>query len=125
MPPIVRAHEVHRHETPNAVMSTLASPSLGAATLALWRVEMHAGQQGPEHTFDVEQVWTVVSGGAAVELDGETLAIAPGDTLVLPAGTIRRIAAADGGFEALVAAPASARAQLSDGTDKGTPPWIA
>jgi quercetin dioxygenase-like cupin family protein len=123
--PLVRAQAVRRHETPNAVMSTLASPSLGAATLALWRVEMTAGQRGPEHTFDVEQVWTVVGGGADVELDGQTLAVAPGDTLVLPAGGIRRVAAADDGLEALVAAPAGARAQLSDGTDKGTPPWIA
>jgi quercetin dioxygenase-like cupin family protein len=106
-------------------MSTLAAPSLGATTLALWRVEMTAGQQGPAHTFDVEQLWTVVGGGADVELDGQTFAIAPGDTLVLPAGAIRRVAAADGGLDALVASPAGARALLTDGTDRGTPPWIA
>src|SRR3954453_13616961 len=123
--PIVRAQEVHRHETPNAVMSTLASPSLGAASLAMWRVEMTAGQQGPEHSFDVEQVWTVVGGGAEVELSGQVVAVASGDTLVLPAGAIRRVTAADGGLDALVAAPAGARAWLTDGTDKGTPPWIA
>jgi quercetin dioxygenase-like cupin family protein len=123
--PVVRARQVRRHESPNAVMSTLASPSLGAAALAMWRVEMTAGQQGPEHAFDVEQVWTVVGGGADVELDGQTLAVGTGDTLVMPAGAIRRVAAADGGLEALVAAPAGARARLADGTDKGTPPWIA
>ena len=42
--------------------------------------------------------------GADVELNGETHALAAGDTLVLPAG---------------------ARALLPDGTDRGTPPWIA
>jgi quercetin dioxygenase-like cupin family protein len=123
--PIVRAHDARRHETPNAVMSTLASPSLGSAELSLWHVAMSAGQRGPEHTFDIEQVWTVVSGAADVELDGETHALTPGDTLILSAGAIRRIAAGDGGFEALVAARAGARALLTDGTDKGTPPWIA
>jgi quercetin dioxygenase-like cupin family protein len=91
----------------------------------MWRVDMTAGQRGPEHTFDVEQVWTVVSGGADVELDGETHAIAPGDTLVLPAGAVRRIAATAAGFAALVATRAGARAALTDGTDKATPPWIA
>jgi len=122
--PVVRAQQVKRHETPNAVMTTLASPSLGAATLALWRVEMTPGQRGPEHTFDAEQLWTVVGGGADVELDGESVAVERGDTLVLPAGAIRRIST-EHGLEALVAAPAGARALLSDGTNKGTPPWIA
>lgn len=123
--PVVRGHEVHHHETPNAVMSTLASPSLGSKELSLWRVVMTAGKRGPEHRFDVEQVWTVVSGGAGVELDGEDHAVAPGDTLVFPAGAIRRIAAGQDGFEALVASRAGAHAVLADGTDKGTPPWIA
>src|ERR1700728_2890552 len=98
--PIVHAQEVRRHETPNAVMSTLASPSLGSAELSLWRVAMAAGQRGPQHTFDVEQVWTVVSGAADVELDGETHAVAPGDTLIIPASATRRIAAGGDGFEA-------------------------
>jgi quercetin dioxygenase-like cupin family protein len=123
--PIVRAEEIRHHETPNAVMSTHASPTLGGSELALWRVVMAAGQQGPEHTFDVEQVWTVVSGAGEVELDGETLVVAQGDTLILPAAHIRRVAAGDGGFEALVVARAGARALLPDGTDRGTPPWIA
>ena len=123
--PIIHALEVRRHETPNAVMSTLASPSLGSAELSVWRVVMTAGQRGPEHTFDGEQVWTIMSGAADAELDGETHALAPGDTLVLPARAIRRIAAGDDGFEALVAARAGARALLTDGTDRGTPPWIA
>jgi quercetin dioxygenase-like cupin family protein len=121
---IVRARDARRHETPNATMATLASPTQGGAALALWRVEMAAGQRGPEHTFDVEQVWTVVSGGASVELDGERDRVTTGDTLVLAPGTIRRIAAGDSGFEALVVAPAGARAILSDGTDRGTPAWI-
>jgi quercetin dioxygenase-like cupin family protein len=123
--PIVRAKEVRRHETPNAVMSTFASPSLGSAELSLWRVVMTAGRRGPEHTFDVEQVWTIVRGAAHVDLDGEAHAAAPGDTLVFPAGSVRRITAGDDGFEALVAARAGARAHLTDGTDKGTPPWVA
>lgn len=41
---------------------------------------MRPGATGPPHTFDAEQVWTV--------LDGEALALSPGDTVVLPAWTV-------------------------------------
>jgi quercetin dioxygenase-like cupin family protein len=91
----------------------------------MWRVEMTAGPRGPDHRFDVEQLWTVVRGGATVTIDGATHAVGAGDTLVLPADVARQIAAGEDGFEALVAAPAGARALLADGTDRGTPPWIA
>jgi quercetin dioxygenase-like cupin family protein len=123
--PVLAATEARRHETPNAVMSTLASPTLGGATLALWRVEMAPGARGPDHVFDVEQVWTVTAGGADVTIEGETQSVASGDTLVLPAGAVRQIVATGEGFAALAAAPAGARALLADGTDRGTPPWIA
>jgi len=110
--PVVRARDVRRHVTPNAVMTTLASPAQGRAELALWRVEMTAGQRGPEHTFDVEQTWTVVSGGTEIELDGETHALSAGDTIVLPAGAFRRVTAGGDGVEALVACRAGARARV-------------
>ena len=45
---LVRAGQARRTETPNALMTTLASPSQGpTAGLSMWRVEMRAGQQGP------------------------------------------------------------------------------
>jgi quercetin dioxygenase-like cupin family protein len=124
--PVIPAAERRRTETPNAVMTTLASPTQGGAGQAVWRVDMEAGQAGPPHAFDVEQVWTVLDGGATVELDGEAMPVAPGDTVVLPAGAPRRIVAdPDAGLAALVAAPAGARATLADGTDRGVPEWIA
>lgn len=124
--PVVHRTQTRRHETPNATMTTLASPTVGeTAQLSLWRVDMVAGARGPEHTFDVEQVWTAVRGGAQVTVGGTAATVAAGDTLVLPAGTLRQIVADDSGFEALVAAPAGARASMPDGTDRGVPPWIA
>ena len=40
----VRAGENRRTETPNATMTTLASPTLGStAGLSMWQVEMAAG----------------------------------------------------------------------------------
>ena len=54
------------HETPNAVMHTLAAPSTGTSDLAVWTVEMRAGQQGPLHTADQEQVWVILEGTLAI-----------------------------------------------------------
>src|SRR6201999_3077301 len=80
--------------TPNATMTTLASPTVGATSgLSLWQVAMDSGQQGPWHTFDTEQLWTVESGTVTVaSLDGEVV-LHPGDTAVLPAGAGRRVTA--------------------------------
>ncbi|AUY51971.1 cupin domain-containing protein [Streptomyces sp. CB01881] len=123
---VIRSTEARRTETPNAVMTTLASPTQGGTTNSLWRVEMKEGGQGPLHVFDAEQIWTVVSGGATVELGDDTLAVAAGDTVVLPAGVARRITA-EAAFSAVVTAPGGARVfKVGDPEeDRFTPGWIA
>lgn len=98
---VIRDAEARRTETPNATMTTLASPTLGGAGRALWRVAMEPGAAGLEHRFEVEQIWTVLAGGAELELDGRRLALAVGDTAVIPAGTTRRVVAGAGGPTAL------------------------
>jgi quercetin dioxygenase-like cupin family protein len=135
--PIIRHAESRRTETPNAVMTTFASPTQGGAGLAMWHVDMRPGQSGPPHAFDTEQVWTFLSGGATVELGDEKLTIEPGDTLVMPAGVRRQVFSdVDSGMTAIVAAPAGCRAYklddsidvsptcaLPDG-DKLAPAWV-
>ena len=135
--PVIRRTETRRTETPNAVMTTLASPMQGGAGQAVWRVDMRPGQAGPLHAIDTEQVWTVLDGGATVELDGQALAIGPGDTLILPADAPRRVSADPAaGFAAIAVAPAGTRAYTLDGTgvapgcavpdgDKLVPAWVA
>jgi quercetin dioxygenase-like cupin family protein len=135
--PVIRNAESRRTETPNAVMTTLASPTQGGAGQAVWRVDMRPGQSGPLHAIDTEQVWTVLDGGATVELDGEVVTVAPGDTLILPADAPRRVSADPlAGFAAIAVAPAGTRAYTLDGTkvapgyavpdgDKLAPAWVA
>jgi quercetin dioxygenase-like cupin family protein len=130
--PVIRHAESRRTETPNAVMTTLASPTQGGAGQAVWRVDMRPGQAGPLHAFDTEVVWTTLDGGASVEFDGELLTVAPGDTLILPAGAPRRIIADPrAGLAAIAAAPAGTRAYALDpaniaaGGDKLVPGWVA
>ena len=126
--PVVPAGESRRTVTPNAVMTTCASPTQGGSGIAVWRVDMSPGATGPLHAFDVEQVWTVLDGGATVTLadgDGAEVGVAPGDTLVLLADVLRRITADPAiGFRALVAAPAGARATVPGG-EPVVPAWIA
>jgi quercetin dioxygenase-like cupin family protein len=121
--PVVRHADSRRTETPNAVMTTLASPSQGGAGQAVWRVDMRPGQAGPRHTMDTEQVWTILDGGASVDADGEQITVGPGDTLILPAGLPRRISADPAaGLAAIVAAPAGGRARTADAAPIA-PPW--
>ena len=122
---LVRAGKARRTQTPNALMTTLASPSQGpTAELSMWLVEMRAGQQGPPHVFTTEQIWHLLEGEAEVTAGAERLALGPGDTVVLPAGIERQVSARTdaqlvvcGRGDAVVRVPGEA-------VPRGTPPWI-
>ena len=131
---VIRHPDCRRTETPNAVMTTLASPGQGGAGCAVWRVDMRPGQAGPPHTVDTEQVWTALDGGAAVALGGDTVTLAPGDTVIIPAGEPRQVRADPAaGFAAIVVAPPGTRAwaldsaapgaQAAPGAGPVTPAW--
>ncbi len=123
--PVIRRADSRRTRTPNAVMTTFASPTQGGSGIALWRVDMAPGAAGPLHAFDTEQVWTVLDGGATVTLDGEDLTVAAGDSVVLPAGALRRITADPRtGVAAVAAAAAGARAAVP-GDEPVLPAWLA
>lgn len=116
--------DTRRTETPNALMTTLASPTQGGTeTMSLWRVRMHSGQSGPVHTFDVEQVWHVLEGEATVVIDAESIELSVGDTVVMPAGTPRQIRT-DSGAAFVVVGLASGQASTPDGGQAVSPPWI-
>ena len=100
---VVRGKDNRSTSTPNALMTTLASPSLARTDeLSMWKVAMRHGQQGPAHRFDVEQIWTVLIGSPTIEMAGETIHLAAGDTVSVPAEVVRRFAAPDGDVEFLV-----------------------
>jgi quercetin dioxygenase-like cupin family protein len=123
--PVVRRADARRSSTPNATTTTFASPTLGGAQVALWRVEMVPGASGPLHWFDVEQVWTVLTGSARIDLDGEPVVVGPGDTVVMPAQLPRQVHAdPEAGFSAMVTAPGGALASTAS-TEPVLPPWIA
>lgn len=112
--------------TPNATMTTLASPTQGGSgALSMWRVDMAAGQSGPEHVFDVEQAWHLLDGAAAVVVDGRAIELSAGDTVVVPAGSPRQVSTT-AGAAFVVAGPAGGLATpLGGGTPEPVAPaWI-
>lgn len=110
---LITAERKTVHTTPNARMTTHAAPSLGTNELAVWQVDMHAGQEGPDHTMDGEQVWTVLAGELHVTIGVEQVVAAVGDSVALPAGAQRRIAAPQG-LRAIVAARAGTTVSAAD-----------
>ena len=89
-----RAGSTRRTETQNAVMTTLASPTQGdASVLSMWQVDMRAGQRDPDHTVDSEQIWHVTSGELAIAIEQESMRLAAGDTLVVPEALSRQVVA--------------------------------
>jgi quercetin dioxygenase-like cupin family protein len=121
--PVIAAADARVEETPNAVMTTFAAPSLGSAELAAWEVRVRPGQQGPEHTADREQVWVVLDGAVHATVDGQALVAGPGDTLVIPSAAARAIAAPDG-LRAFVAAGAGSSVSTQAGGTRPLP-WAA
>lgn len=133
IPAVIGHADARRTVTPAATMTTLASPMQGGASQPVWRVDMTPTATGPTHAIDAQQVWTVLNGGATVEIDGAVVAISPGDTLIIPADARRRITSSDAGLSAIVVAPAGMRAYaasvdvspscaMPDG-DKLVPAW--
>ncbi len=108
----------HTFETPNALMRTLAAPSLGTTDLAVWTVEMRAGPAGPLHTADQEQVWVILEGTLAINGTEHP----EGTAAVIAAGEERRIEAPEAA-RALVASRGNATVETAEGARPL--PWAA
>lgn len=122
---LVRRADARRTATPAATMTTYASPTLGGAGSALWRVEMAPAATGPAHVIDAEQIWTVIEGAALFAIADEHVTASVGDTVVIPAQVTREVHADPAlGLVAVVAGPAGSRARVGDG-ESVLPPWIA
>jgi quercetin dioxygenase-like cupin family protein len=122
----LRPPNMRRTETPNAVMTTLASPTQGPTDqLSVWRVEMRSGQRGPRHVFDSEQVWHVLAGELDVTIGDQTARLMAGDAAVLPAKTERQISAVTA-TQVIVCGRGDAVACVpGEDAPRGTPPWIS
>jgi quercetin dioxygenase-like cupin family protein len=123
---LVKRGDARTATTPNATMTTLASPTLGATSgRSLWLVDMTAGATGPMHVFDTEQIWTMIDGQAAIEIDGAAHRLDAGDTLVIPGGGQRQVHATTA-CRMVVTGDATATASIpGESESRGTPAWIS
>jgi mannose-6-phosphate isomerase-like protein (cupin superfamily) len=123
---IVRSTQTRRTATASAVMTTLASPALGAAANPLWRVEAASGPAGPLHCIDAEQVWTLLEGTATVAVETESADLTAGDTIVIPPDLPRQFTPGPDGFAAVVTGPGTMHAYMPGAADAKNPlPWAA
>ena len=112
-------------ETPNAVMTTLASPTLGQTESSVWLVKMRSGVEGPVHAFDSELVWVITDGDGLLRHEDHETVVRAGDTLVLPAGRMRQLIGGADGFDAIVVGRGGSSVTRADGDSAETPPWVA
>ena len=118
-----RIEEARVVTTPAATMRTYASPTAPAATdVAVWRTEMAPGVSGPLHAVDTDQVVVVVEGNLSAEIDGRRCDVPTGDSLLLPAGSLRRLAAGDSELVTVTASAPGATALVGD-ADPVPVPW--
>jgi quercetin dioxygenase-like cupin family protein len=120
---LIRAGDAAVHTTPNATMAVLAAPAAGSAELAVWRVRMQPGQEGPVHRLDGEQVIVILDGAAEATVAGELLHVGPGDSLIIAAGQDRQIRAPTG-LTAIVTTPAGVRVDADD-RHRAPLPWAS
>ncbi len=111
------------HTVGDTHFTSLATPSRGTTTTAVWQVEIAPGGPATPHSLTCEEVFVVLTGTASVDLDGEHQVATTGDAIVVPADV--RFALSNGGSEPLrllCCMPVGGQARLADGTTF-TPPW--
>jgi quercetin dioxygenase-like cupin family protein len=112
--------------TPNAVMTSLATPSRGSTEVSAWTVRMAPGASGPRHAMDREQIWLPLSGTITITAGQTERQVAPGQAAILPAGEVRQIRTGEGPAEVLVCmAGGAGLATLAETGEARPVPWTA
>ncbi len=90
--PTVRRSDEVEYETVDAAeglrKGVLVGEDQGAPNFAMRRFTLAPGAEVPKHTNEVEHVQYVLAGEYVVGIDGEEREVGPGDSLLVPAGTV-------------------------------------
>jgi len=121
--PVIRRATAPVFELPHASFTGLASPSRGAAETSVWQVTLPPGAPAVAHSLDREEVLVILSGHATATIDGQTVDVAPGDALIVPAHRLFSLANPhDQPLSAIAVLPVGGRATMAGG-EPFTPPW--
>ena len=121
---VVREADLEFIETPGANATVgVAVPSRGAEDVSVIRQRQQPGGGNPAHFHDREEVMLVTRGAVSVTLDGETVTLGAGDTLIIPSQTAHQLSnAGDTEAEWLLVAPAGVGFFREDG-ERADPAW--
>jgi mannose-6-phosphate isomerase-like protein (cupin superfamily) len=121
--PVIQSATAPTFDLPGLHVVGLASPSRGCSETSVWRVALAPNNAGTLHTVDREEIFVVIAGRAVAQLAGDTIELASGDALVVPANVPFALANPYGDVcEAIAVMPVGARASLPGG-EPFAPPW--
>ena len=90
---ILRNEDVDMVQTPNGnATGALASLGRGATEVLVLRQRQQPGGQNPPHRHDREEVIIGIAGTVTVTVDDVPVQLSAGDTLIVPAATVHRVA---------------------------------
>ena len=111
------------HDLDGTRFTSLATPTRGSTETSVWQIEIDPGVEPTPHSLTREEVFVVLGGVAAVEIDGHLTPAQAGDAIVVPAGVEFALAnAGDQPLRLLCCLPVGGEACLPDGTTF-VPPW--
>lgn len=120
---IHRAAHQKTFTTPNATITPLATPALGAQQNSVIRQHMAPSHQNPTHTQTHEEIMIMLQGSVKVTMEAETTELHAGDSLIIPAHTPHSISNHSGmDAEWLIVSPAAVQFSGPDGQPM-TPDW--
>ena len=101
----------------------LAAPSRGSAELSLWSMELDPGAQSVAHQMDREEVFLLVTGQVSATISGEEVTAAPGDAIIVPAGSHLQLRNDSQDQPATMTAVTSVGMRATIGDETFAPPW--
>ena len=120
---LVRAGDIPEFELMGNHMRGLATPSRGAAEVAVWRGVTEVGAASPPHTHDHEEVLVVLAGSGSASLDDQRVEVSPGDVVIVPPNRLHQLFGPEDGepLDAIAVMPIGTRTFLPDGEELQAP----
>lgn len=122
--PVIHPGEGVTYEVHGSRFSSCVAPSRGSRQLCAWRLTVPAGLAGAAHRPTREEVLLVQEGDLAVSIDGQIAHLAPGDVVLVPAGSMLRVDCGTAAASLWVTTTSGIEAVLADGS-RLSPPWAA
>ncbi len=120
---LIKSSSAPAFEIPGLSVVGLAAPSRGASETCVWRITLPPATPATPHAISREEIFVALSGEARIVLDGRDQVLAPGDTLVVPAGEMFSLSNPGAEpFTALAVLPVGGQAVLPGG-ECVSPPW--